>query len=152
MEFPIQAFCLNGYNGEKISLTIDETIDFPNHTSYEGGYDIIGTLEISAGNYHVIGERYFFATGALYRFSEELQHCYKTLIGNATYRLLLENDLIFTIEMTTGGRATIKGEYQERSDVHNILQFEFETDQTCILPVLQDIKQLKNIFGGNTGI
>ena len=34
-------FCLNGYNGEKIRLDLNEVIGFPNNTSIEGGYDII---------------------------------------------------------------------------------------------------------------
>jgi len=44
-------------------------------------------------------------------------------MDNANYKLLLENNLQFTIEMTTGGRATITGEYQERPAVENILLF-----------------------------
>lgn len=37
-------FCLNGYNGEKISLELNEIIGFPNYTIIEGGYDITCTL------------------------------------------------------------------------------------------------------------
>lgn len=143
MELPIQAFCLNGYNGEKISMTIDEVLGFPNQTSYEGGYDTIGVLEIRAGGYHVISERYFSATGALYRFIEELKICYETLDGKAIYKLQLENDLIFTISMVGRGRAIIKGEYQERPDIQNILKFEIETDQTFFPAIIKSVEKLK---------
>ena len=44
----MKLFCLNGYNGEKISLELNEVIGFPDSTSMEGGYDIICTLIILA--------------------------------------------------------------------------------------------------------
>lgn len=152
MVLPMLAFSLNGYNDEKITLIINEAISFPDSTSYEGGYDIIGTLEIYAGSYHVFAERYFFATGTLYRFSEELQDCYSKLEGIATYKMFLENELDFSVEMTGRGHAKIIGSYQERPDINNILQFEIETDQSCFKSVIQDIKNVKKTFGGYQGI
>ncbi len=41
-------FCLNGYNGEKIILELNEVIGFPNYTSIEGGYDIACTLIVDS--------------------------------------------------------------------------------------------------------
>lgn len=127
MEYCIMnLFCFNGYNGEKISLELNEVIGFQNNTSIEGGYDIICTLIIDSGCYHIEHNRLFSATGALYRFAKELDSCYTALYGFAEYRLLYENDLIFNIEMTSGGHAIVTGIFQERSDKHNILQLEFD--------------------------
>jgi len=109
-------FCLNGYNGEKISLELNEVIGFPDHTSIEGGYDIICTLIIDAGCYHIEYERLYSATGALYHFCKELNTCYTNLSGTAKYHLLYERDLIFKVEMTYGGHAIVSGTFQERSD------------------------------------
>lgn len=61
----MRLFCLNGYQGEKISMELNEVIGFPNGTSYEGGYDIICTLAIDAGCYHIEFDRLYSATGAL---------------------------------------------------------------------------------------
>lgn len=152
MNLPMQAFCLNGYQGEKVVITIEEAISYPECTSYEGGYDVIGKLEIKAGGYHVVSERYIFATGALYRFLEQLQQCYKNLEGTAHYQMSLENQLVFRIEMSTGGHAVVIGSYQENLEVQNILQFEIETDQTCLGAVIQDIKEVEKVFGGNQGV
>ncbi|MDO5293376.1 MAG: hypothetical protein Q4F05_11560 [bacterium] len=151
MNLPIQAFCLKGYGKDKVVLTIDRILGYPESTSYEGGYDVVGRVEIQAGNYYVTSEKYIFATGTLYRFVKELQRCYKTLNGVATYQMLLENELIFRIEMGTGGHATIIGTYQERPDVENILNFEMQTDQTYFNSVIQDIEKLKKIFGDFEG-
>ena len=145
-------FCLNGYNGEKISLELNEVIGFPNNTSIEGGYDIICTLIIDSGCYHIEYDRLCSATGTLYRFSKELDACYTDLFGSAEYRSLYENDFSFKVEMTSGGHAIVTGVFQERSDKHNILQFEFDTDQSCLLNVIQDIESLKVKYGDMEGL
>lgn len=144
-------FYLNGYNGEKIILKLNEVIGFPNNTSIEGGYDIICTLIIDAGCYHIEHNRLYSATGALYRFSKELNTCYTDLFGCAEYHLLYENDLNIKVEITTGGHAIVTGIFQERPDKNNILQFEFDTDQSCLLSVIQDIESLKVQYGDMEG-
>lgn len=144
------AICLYGYN-EKIEFTISEVIGFPDSTSYEGGYDLICKLVIDIGCFHIQCDRLFSATGALYRFADELRDCYNTLNGTAEYRLLLENDLSFQVVMESGGHAVVNGRFQERPDKNNIFEFEMETDQTCFLSVLQEIEALKEVYGGMTG-
>lgn len=44
-----------------------------------------------AGCYHVACDTLYSATGALYRFCEELKKCYHQLEGQAEYRMLLED-------------------------------------------------------------
>ena len=72
MNLPIRAFCLNGYN-EKIELQITELLGFPDNTSYEGGYDVRGTLHIVVGCYTVHTDNFYFATGVLYRLDWQLR-------------------------------------------------------------------------------
>ena len=54
--------------------------------------------------------------------------------------------------MTSGGHAIVTGAFQERPDKHNILQFEFDTDQSCLLSVIQDIEGLKLKYGDMEGL
>lgn len=150
MELPIKAFCLNGY-GEKIELTITEVFDFPDSTSYEGGYDIKGILDIEIGCYKVRCTDFYFATGILYRLLEGLEVCYKQLNGKAYYKHFLEQDFEFTLEMTHSGHACVTGKFRENPAVDNELIFEMETDQTCIKPVIDEIKKVMAIFGGYEG-
>ena len=113
----MEIFCLYGIDKkEKILLELNEVIGFPETTSYEGGYDIICTLQIDIGCYHVKCDRYFSATGALYSFSDKLKECYKKLDGNAEYHLVLEDDLSFAITMVSNGHAVVRGRFQECSD------------------------------------
>ena len=145
-------FCFNGNNGDRIKLELNEVIGFPEATSYEGGYGIICTLIIDAGIYHVKYDNYYTATGALYRFCDELKDCYNSLEGVAKYALMLENDLMFEVDMTSYGRAVITGTYQAVCDRENILHFEIDTDQTCIKNVIEDIEKIKDAYGGMQGI
>ena len=40
---PMKAFCLMGRDGaDKIEMTISEVFDFPERTSYAGGYELKG--------------------------------------------------------------------------------------------------------------
>lgn len=148
----MRIFCLNGKENEKISLKLNEVLGFPNSTSYEGGYDILCTLRIDVGCYHVKCENYYSATGALYKFSNMLKECYQNLDGQAEYHLLLENDLEFTVSMTSSGHAVVIGTFQEKPDKENILRFEMGTDQSCFLSVIEDIDNLKKIYGGMQGV
>lgn len=145
-------FCLNGYNGEKICLKLNEVLGVPDNTSIEGGYDIVCTLIIDSGCYHIKYDQLYSATGALYRFSKELDACYTNLLGYAKYHLLYENNLCFKIEMSTGGHAIVSGTFRERPDKFNILQFEFGTDQSCLLSVIQGIESLKSQYGDMEGL
>ena len=149
----MRLFCLHGtdYN-EKILLELNQVIDFPERTSYEGGYDIICTLQIDVGCYHVKCDRYYSATGALYRFSDSLKDCYKKLAGKAEYRLRWENDLVFNVAMTSCGHALVTGQFRDRPEKNTVLTFEMETDQTYLLPVFQEIDRLQDTFGGMKGI
>lgn len=148
----MKIFCLHGQANDKIYLELNEVLGFPKSTSYEGGYDIICTLRIDAGGYHIYSERYFSATGALYTFANHLQNCYKNLEGQANYSMQLENDLSLTITMTSLGHAIVNGRFQERPDRNNIFLFEIETDQSCILKIIQEINELKEVYGDMEGI
>lgn len=148
----MEIFCLNGYQNEKIQLELIDVLGFPEATSYEGGYDIICRLLIQVGCYHINCDKLYSATGALYRFSDELKSCYANLNGKAEYKLFLENDLIFEIKMKDTGRAVVTGSFQERPDRQNVFSFEMETDQSCFPVVFQGIDILKDTYGDKFGI
>lgn len=50
-------------------------------------------------------------------------------------RILVYEDYIHKKEV-----AIVTRTFQERPDKYNILQFEFDTDQSCLLSVIQDIE------------
>ena len=54
--------------------------------------------------------------------------------------------------MMSNRHAVINGRFQERPDKNTVLKFEMATDQSCLLPVFQEIDRLKNTYGGMYGI
>lgn len=152
IDLPMKAFCLNGNGTEKVELTINEVFDFPAHTSIEGGYDFKGSLEICVGSYSVYCSEFYSSTGVLYNFFTAIQKCYDSLGGTADYRHLYENDLKFSLTMTNWGHAIINGSFREVPHLSNELNFEMETDQTCILEAIKCLKKVKDIFGDSKGI
>lgn len=143
----MELFCLDGFNGEHISMTLSKILGFPHKTCFEGGYDLMCTLDIKIGSYHVRCENCFSATGVLYRFSDELETRYRSLAGTAKYSLSLENSLVFEVIMTKGGRAVVNGTFQERPDIKNVFSFVMETDQSCLLSVIESIKEVQRKYG-----
>ncbi len=131
--FKIDAFILNGYNGDKIH--------YKNCTN--DGYSLKGTLEIISDGYAVKKKDVYSSVETLYAFSDALKSCYNTLNGSAEYKDLFESDFRFTVYMKTNGKAVIKGSFQSRPDLENVLHFEIPTDQTSFLNVINHIDLLK---------
>lgn len=152
MKLPMKAFCIEGYNGDKISLQIDDLWNFPDSTSIEGGYDVKGTLEIKTGDYQVVCNDFNFATGTICQFGDELERCYENLEGKAHYKPIYEKCLEFEIEADKLGHMVIKGKFQKILCRENVLNFEIETDQSYMKSVLNDIEELKKYFGEYEGI
>jgi len=151
MNLPMKAFCLNG-NNEKIELTINKVFGFPEQTSYEGGYDFKGDLDIIIGSYEVHCKNNFYSsTGMLYRLLLSLTDCYNSLEGTATYKHLYEDDFKFSLTMTNYGHAVVEGAFQERADLPNKFVFQMETDQTYILNTIGELKKVVKVFGDDAG-
>ncbi len=142
----MKAFSLYGYNGENISITIDEVFRYPDESSYEGGYDVKCSIKIKAGGYTATSFDFYTATGTIFRFEEDLKKCYESLKGIAKYEMWLEKNLSFNVTMTGKGHGIICGTFQELMCRDNILKFEIETDQSFLKDTIEDIEQLKNII------
>jgi hypothetical protein len=153
IELPMTAFCLMGNNGnDKIEVTIKELLDFPERTSFEGGYDFIGDLNICAGSYSVKFNNYFSTTGILHTFLTSLLPCCNSLKGTAKYRHLYEDSFYFVLKMKKFGHAMIEGEFREYPHLPNKLVFEFESDQTCIQNTILELKLVEKLFGDGKGL
>lgn len=148
MIFPKNVFRLNGYNGEILALSIREIKDCPDEYGVEDGYEIICSLEISSGCYHIFTQRYYTSTETLYRFKNELKKCYQQSGGTAQYRMLSEDELNFKIDIKNSRKSLVRGTYQDQPEVQNILHFEFETETDFLLKLIQDIEQIEVIFYG----
>ena len=66
---------------------------------------------------------------------------------------LLQNpNLKFEMQFNKLGQITIQGYYQELLSEENMLQFEFESEQSFLLSTLEELKKIVDQYGGLKGI
>lgn len=95
-----------------VRIELNEVFGFPNQTSYLGGYDVQGKIEIKSGNYYVKDAELWFSTGQIYKFFMELQKCYNHLKGGATFSES-ENALKIDFNFNRFGQISIEGHFKE---------------------------------------
>lgn len=150
LSLPMPVFRLQGEE-DFVDLSINEVWGYPNETNYAGGYGAKGILTIQAGEFAVTKATHYFTTGELYRFLQQLRHCYNTLDGTA----ILENterELTLTCLFDRKGHVLVEGSFQSNPSVRNILTFEFTTDQTKISQMITSLLRIASIFGDDQGV
>jgi len=143
-------FFLGGKQGF-IRIELNEVIGYPNETSFLGGYDVRGKIEIKSGNYYVKDAELWFSTGQIYEFYEQLFKCYKELKGKVNFHNS-ESELKLVLEFTDLGQFTILGSFQEYPSEENFLQFEFESEQSYLTSTLTELKAIIDYYGGYQGV
>ncbi len=133
-----------------IRIELNEVFGFPNQTSYLGGYDVKGKIEIRSGNYYVKDAELWFSTGQVYEFFIRLQKCNQNLKGNATFSES-ENILKLDLSFNRLGQINIQGHFQELAHQENILQFEIESDQSYLESTIQQLKNIVDHYGNLKG-
>lgn len=145
----MDGFRIEGKNGY-IQVCLKELFDFPNNTSFAGGYDGKWRLEIKSSNYYASGEIYA-STGEMYKFYCLIKECYNKLNGIAEL-LTYESNLKLEVRFDKLGHVVIVGEYVERSDEDNKLVFEIISDQSYMFKTLNDLEKLWGKYGDLDGI
>jgi hypothetical protein len=133
-----------------IQIELNEVYGFPNETSYLGGYDVKGKIEIKSGNYYVKDAEIWFSTGQLYQFSIQLQKCYNELKGSVTFSEV-ENNLKIELNFNKFGQINIQGYFQELADQENILHYEFESEQSYLTSTLRQLDSIVDQYGDLKG-
>ena len=77
-------FVIGGKQGF-IRLEINEVLGFPHETSFKGGYEVKGKIDIKSGNYFVKDAELWFSTGQVYELYIELQKCFRKLNGSVVF-------------------------------------------------------------------
>ncbi|MHA6484093.1 WapI family immunity protein [Paenibacillus sp. strain BS8-2] len=139
-----------GEENQKIIISFEEVSGFPNSTSYSGGYDFEGTIQIRSGNYTVQGS-IWLTTGELFQLNKEISEMYKQLKGKAFLKAF-DSDFEVTIEIDQRGRIYINGNYKEFPSVDNELTFSFESDQSYLVKTIEDLQLIYLKYGGMKGI
>ncbi|MGE7691574.1 WapI family immunity protein [Lysinibacillus sp. NPDC097214] len=145
----MNAFLIGGKQGF-IRIEIIEVFGFPNETSYLGGYEVKGKIDIKSGNYFVKDAELWFSTGQIYTFFSQLQKCFKQLNGSVTFTDSSSN-IEFEMHFNRLGQITIEGYFQEFLSEENKLHFEFESEQSYLLSSFEELRKIVAHYGGLEG-
>lgn len=130
-------FRLKGYNGEYFCL---KGWLLSMGCSADGGISIEANLYQKTGVYQINGGKLFLSTYLLENFLADIQTCYKTLSGQASYKADYDEELIFQILMERGGNLILLGTYQEHLTTFSSLRFEMASDQTFLATAIRDLE------------
>lgn len=133
-----------------IQIELNEVYGFPNETSYLGGYDVKGKIDIKSGNYYVKDAEIWFSTGQVYQFFIQLQKCYNELKGSVTFSDS-ENNMKIKLNFNRLGQINIQGYFQEELHQENILHYEFESEQSYLTSTLRQLNSIVDQYGDLKG-
>ncbi|MFJ7971350.1 hypothetical protein [Psychrobacillus sp. NPDC096389] len=133
-----------------INIELNEVYGFPNETSYLGGYDVKGKINIKSGNYYVKDAEIWFSTGQIYQFFIQLQKCYNELKGSVTFSET-ENNMKIELNFNRFGQINIQGYLQEVTHQENILHYEFESEQSYLISTLRQLNSIVDYYGDLKG-
>lgn len=145
----MESFNIIGKKGY-VLIKFLEVYGFPDSTSFAGGYDVKGSIEIKSGGYSACGELWF-STGEIYNFFSGLIKCHKELNGRVEF-LTTETNLKMSVDFDKLGHVIISGEYVERYDEYNKLTFEIFSDQSYLQETISDLNVIVKKYGGLKGI
>lgn len=145
----MDSFKLEGKNGY-ILVKLVEVYGFPNNTSFAGGYDVKGSVEIKSSSYSACGELWF-STGEIYNFFSLLKECYQKHYGKVEL-LTTEANLSMSVDFDKMGHVYINGKYTERYDEGNKLIFEIISDQSYLQETISGLNNIAKKYGGLKGI
>ncbi|MDN3494213.1 hypothetical protein QMA06_15945 [Winogradskyella sp. APC 3343] len=144
----MEEFELKGQDGFLI-IRINEVFGFPNRTSHFGGYDCVVGIDIKVGGYNVRSQ-FYSSTGELFDFYEKIKKCQTELNGLAEFNSY-ESNLELTVKYIFG-KVSIWGKYQENLATDNIMEFDFNSDQSYLKNTVEQLNQIVNKYGGMQGI
>lgn len=147
---PVDGFEMTLGGSDLLHLWLEEVYEFPERTSYFGGYDARGTVAIHCGPFRV-HDSLSFSTGEVWQFYTELLKAYNDLAGEARFRSS-EGNLEFTLRFGWGGHFLLKGTYQAVLDMGGRLQFDMGSDQSYLAKPLAQLAQFVAKYGDNRGL
>ena len=106
------------------------------HFGDGSGYRVM--LEVQSRGFQV-RVPFYFEPQPLAAFLDQLRAMDATLKGSACLKPLFEDPFI-ELTMTNRGRVVVRGELFEYSEHSQHLKFEFETDQTVLRPLIDDLQ------------
>ncbi len=140
---------------DMVQVRLNKVHGFPDTTSHFGGYDAEGTVDIWCDPYHVRAP-FWFSTGRVWQFFQELQQAYTQLAGSARFHST-EDELDFTLTFPTAplsarGFWVLEGAYRHDLRYRTQLLFEMSNDQSYLIDTLAQLSRFVARYGDNRGV
>ena len=144
IELPYKIFSLNNDNGEKMELILTDTFDYPDITSFWGGYDLCGILNLEVYNIKLQIKDFYFTTSDFYNFLDKLITCYENLSGKAEYKPTSPDSTStnICIDFNTDGSCFVACSYKDDTYDNNF-DFHFGTNQSYINQAINELKDFR---------
>jgi hypothetical protein len=117
----------------------DPSLRLRDVTRFEDGSGYRAVLEVRSRGFEV-RTPFYFEPQPLAQFLDELLAADRTLSGSAKLKPLFEDHFI-ELTLTPRGRVVVRGEVFEYSEHAQHLGFEFETDQTVLKPLIDQLRE-----------
>ena len=142
-ELPYKIFSLNNDNDDNIELLLTNTYDYPNNTSFWGGYDFCGTFKLNINGISLQKIDFYFTTSDLHNFYKELLNCNEKLKGQAIYKPKSHDATPIDIKIKYGkqGQCTIECTYKAYDGNFN---FSFTSNQSYIQQAINELQIFYN--------
>ncbi|WP_017413913.1 WapI family immunity protein [Clostridium tunisiense] len=142
----MEEIVIGGYNSF-IKFNIEEVYGFPNQTSYLGGYDAKGSVEVKSGDFYAKIE-IWLTTKDFAMLYEQLNRCYQDISGEVKF-ISCECEVEFSLVFDNKGHISIKGMVSERMS-ENELKFDFGSDQSFMFQCLDQLKRFIKKYDDST--
>lgn len=117
----------------------DPSLRLRDVTRFDDGSGYRAVLEVRSRGFEV-STPFYFELQPLARFLDELVAMDRVLSGSAKLKPIYEDHFI-ELTLTRRGRVVVRGEVFESSEHPQHLGFEFETDQTVLKPLIDELRE-----------
>ncbi len=139
----MSSFALISSPSEKLNITV-QGYERPTSGEYFDDNWLIVNVEVCAGAFRGKFSATFL-THEFVDFREQLQELYDSLNGEAVFSTL-EEQLSIHISGNGLGGIVLRGRASDQAGIGNKLEFEFNLDQTYLVPALRDLNELICLF------
>ena len=123
--------------------TDNPTLQFRNVGRFSDGSGYSAELIVRSRGFSV-ELPFYFEVEPLQKFINNLEGMGRSLKGKAILKPMYEDHFI-EFEMGSSGHVIVRGQMIEYSEMSQSLKFEFQTDQTCLAPLVQDLQKWQQI-------
>jgi hypothetical protein len=117
----------------------ERSLEFRDLRLHSDGFNFETRLVVRSDGFQ-LERTFYFEPFALQAFLKGLVQLDTTLSGIARLQPLHERDYI-SFEARPAGHIVVSGEFRQEAEINQLLRFGFQTDQTCLRPLIIEVRK-----------